>query len=237
MISCYNADMQLIPAVDLLGEDAVRLERGDYERVIFRRPVAPYLARVVATSPPLIHLVDLDGARTGVPRPDLVRRCVEAAAGVPLQVSGGLRRVADALAVVESGAARVIVGTAAWAGPDALTPFVDALGDRLVVALDVRGGEVQIRGWTASSGLGVDEALARCRDAGVARLHVTAIDRDGTLAGPDLDLYRSVCRAGIPVVAAGGVRDEDLPALAAVGCEAAVMGLAYLERLGIDLTG
>ncbi|MFI5036752.1 MAG: HisA/HisF-related TIM barrel protein [Acidimicrobiales bacterium] len=226
--------MQLIPAVDLLGEDAVRLERGDYERVIFRRPVAGFLARVVATAPPLIHLVDLDGARHGAPRPDLVRRCVEAASGVPLQVSGGLRRVEDALAVVECGAARVIVATAAWSDPDALAAFVGALGDRLVVALDVRDGQIQVRGWTASTGLGVDQALARCRAAGVARLHVTAIERDGTLTGPDLALYERVCAAGIPVVAAGGVRDEDLPALAALGCEAAIMGLGYLARLGVD---
>jgi phosphoribosylformimino-5-aminoimidazole carboxamide ribotide isomerase len=236
MLSCYNADMQLIPAVDLQGEDAVRLERGDFDRVLFRRPVEEFLVAVAATSPPLIHLVDLDGARTGAPRVELVRRCVALARGVPLQVSGGLRRVEDAVAVLDAGAARVIVGTAAWADPDSLGPWVAALGGQLIVAIDVREGEVAIRGWTASSGLGVDEALDRCRAAGVTRLHVTAIDRDGTLGGPDLELYARACGSGLAVIAAGGVRDVDLDALAEVGCEAAIMGLAYLSRLGIDVT-
>ncbi|MDE3064731.1 MAG: 1-(5-phosphoribosyl)-5-[(5-phosphoribosylamino)methylideneamino] imidazole-4-carboxamide isomerase [Acidobacteriota bacterium] len=229
--------MQLIPAVDLLGEDAVRLERGDYERVLFRYPVAGFLARVVATRPPLIHLVDLDGARSGAARPALVARCVAAAGDVGLQVSGGLRRVEDALGVVAAGARRVIVGTAAWSSPEAMGAFVAALGERLVVALDVRDGQVQVRGWTASSGLGVPEALSRCREAGVARVHVTAIERDGTLGGPDLELYREVCASGLAVVAAGGVRDEDLAALEEAGCEAAVMGLGYLSRLGLDVAG
>ena len=118
--------MQLIPAVDLLGEDAVRLERGDYDRVLFRHPVEEFLARVVATSPSMIHLVDLDGARHGAPRVDLVRRCVGWAGSVPLQVSGGLRRVEDARDVLGAGATRVIVGTAAWSSPAALAGFVDA---------------------------------------------------------------------------------------------------------------
>ena len=227
--------MQLIPAVDLLGEDAVRLERGDYERVLFRHPVEDFLARVVATQPSMIHLVDLDGARHGAPRVELVRRCVGWAGAVPLQVSGGLRRVDDALEVLGVGASRVIVGTAAWSSPTALTTFVDAIGERLVVALDVRDGQVAVSGWSETSGIGVAEALTRCADAGVARLHVTAISRDGTLAGPDLDLYAVACAVGIPVVAAGGVRDEDLSALETLGCEAAIMGLAYVERLGISL--
>jgi phosphoribosylformimino-5-aminoimidazole carboxamide ribonucleotide (ProFAR) isomerase len=225
--------MQLIPAVDLLGEDVVRLERGDYDRVVFRRPLEEYLGLVAATSPPLIHLVDLEAARSGVTRRELVSRCVELAGPVPLQVSGGLRTVEDARAVVDAGAARVIVGTAAWSAPHAMEPFVAALGERLVVALDVRDGEVQVRGWTASSGLGIDEALSRCVDAGVSRLHVTAIERDGTLAGPDLDLYRRVCAGPLPIVAAGGVRDRDLADLEEVGCEAAIMGLGFLARLGL----
>ena len=82
----------------------------------------------------------------------------------------------------------------------------------------------------------MDDAVARCVDAGVTRLHVTAISRDGTMQGPDLALYEQVCRGGIRVVAAGGVRDEkDVDDLEAIGCEAAIMGLGYLKRLGITL--
>jgi phosphoribosylformimino-5-aminoimidazole carboxamide ribotide isomerase len=227
--------MQVIPALDLLGDDAVRLEQGDFERVLFRQPLEAFMARIVATAPPLIHIVDLQGARDGALRPEVVARCVRVAGDIPLQVSGGIRSIDAARGALGAGASRIIVGTAAWEG-DALELFAQTFGDQLLVALDVRDGRIAIHGWTESSGRDVDEALARCRDAGVVRLHVTAIDRDGTMRGPDLDLYRRVCASGLAVVAAGGVRDDvDVAALADVGCEAAVMGLGYLTRLGLTL--
>jgi phosphoribosylformimino-5-aminoimidazole carboxamide ribotide isomerase len=228
--------MQVIPALDLLGDDAVRLEQGDFERVIFRQPIEKFMARIVATSPPLIHIVDLQGARDGALRPEVIARCASAAGTVPLQVSGGIRSIDVARAALDAGAARIIVGTAVWEGHDALELFADAIGEQLLVALDVRDGRIAIRGWTESSALDVAEALVRCRDAGIRRLHVTAIDRDGTMRGPDLGLYRQVCASGIAVVAAGGVRDDrDVVALGDVGCEAVVMGLGYLGRLGLNL--
>jgi phosphoribosylformimino-5-aminoimidazole carboxamide ribotide isomerase len=228
--------MQVIPALDLLGNDAVRLEQGDFQRVIFRQPIEAFMARIVATTPPLIHIVDLQGARDGALRGDVIRRCADVADGIPLQVSGGIRSVDAVRAALDAGAQRVIVGTAAWESEDSLALFARTFGERLLVALDVAGGEIAVRGWTVSSGLSVDDALARCVEAGVARLHVTAIDRDGTMRGPDLALYRQACSSGIAVVAAGGIRDEDdVEALAAIGCEAAVMGLGYLTRLGLSL--
>ncbi len=234
MLTCYYATMQLIPAIDLLDDDVVRLEQGNYDRVLFRWPVEDFLARVIATHPPLIHVVDLQGARDGHVRLNLVARCVQAAGAVPLQVSGGIRSIVEAHEVLAAGAQRVIVGTALWREPDSLAPFVAALGARLVAAIDVRDGRLAVRGWLADAGLDVHEALRRCRDAGVARLHVTAIERDGTLSGPDLALYETACSVGIPVVAAGGVREQDLASLAALGCEAAVMGVGYLTRLGLN---
>jgi phosphoribosylformimino-5-aminoimidazole carboxamide ribotide isomerase len=228
--------MQVLPALDLLGDDAVRLEQGDFDRVLFRQPVEEFMARIVATEPPLIHVVDLQGARDGALRLDVVRRCVAVSGGIPVQVSGGVRSLDAVRAALDAGATRVIVGTAAWEVPEALELFAQTFGEQLLVALDVRDGQLATRGWTESSGVGVDEALDRCRDAGVVRLHVTAIERDGTLRGPDLALYRRACASGIAVVAAGGVRDDrDLDALAAIGCEAAVMGLGYLPRLGLQL--
>ena len=228
--------MQIIPALDLLGDNAVRLEQGDYDRVLFRQPIEEFMGRIVATSPELIHVVDLQGARDGALRLDIVTRCLNAAQGIPLQVSGGIRSIDAAKAAIETGASRVIVGTAAWAEPESLKAFADALGEQLVVALDVRDGEISVRGWLSSTGVSVDDAVARCVDAGVTRLHVTAISRDGTMQGPDHALYEQVCRGGIRVVAAGGVRDEkDVDDLEAIGCEAAIMGLGYLKRLGITL--
>ncbi len=226
--------MQIIPALDLLGQDAVRLEQGDYERVLFREPLEAFMARLVATRPALIHVVDLEGARDGALRPALIERCRVAAQGIPLQVSGGIRSVEAARDALSAGAARVIVGTALWAQDEALSTFVGALGDQLVAAIDVKDGRLGVRGWTNISTVTVEEALERCHDAGVVRVHVTAIQRDGTMSGPDLPLYETACASGLAVVAAGGVRgDADLEALERVGCEAAVMGVGYLKRLGL----
>jgi len=228
--------MQIIPALDLLGNDAVRLEKGDYDNVIFRQPIEEFMGRIVATSPALIHIVDLQGARDGALRSDVIARCAGVANGIALQVSGGIRSVAAAREALDAGASRVIVGTAAWSTPDALQEFADALGDQLLIAFDVRDGQLAVKGWLASTGLGIDEALERCVAAGVRRLHVTAIERDGTMRGPDLDLYRRVCESPLAIVAAGGVRDDnDVAALEDVGCEAAVMGMGYLPRLGLNI--
>jgi len=205
----------------------VRLHRGDYDDVVERAADPVALARRwVEAGARRVHLVDLDGARSGRVRPELVHLVAAAVAPVPLQASGGIRSLADARALLAAGQQRVIVGTAAWPDP---TPWAEPLGAALVVALDVRDGTVRAAGWTEEAGLAVDEAVQRCLTAGVGRVLCTAIERDGTLAGPDLDLIERVAGRGLHVLAAGGVRSpEDVVALAAAGAEAAVVGRALL---------
>lgn len=218
----FDGPIEVIPAVDVLGGQAVRLERGDYDAVVERAddPVA-LAARWAQEGARRIHLVDLDGARSGVIRPELVR-AVREAAGLPVQASGGIRSLADARALLDAGADRVVVGTAAWPDP---TPWLE-LGEALVLAVDVAVGELRGRGWTEGTGVRLADALVR---AAGARLLVTAIDRDGTLAGPDLQLVRQAAASGSPVLAAGGVRSPaDVEALAAAGAEATVVGRALL---------
>lgn len=218
----FDGPIEVIPAVDVLGGQAVRLERGDYDAVVERAddPVA-LAARWAQEGARRIHLVDLDGARSGVIRPELVR-AVREAAGLPVQASGGIRSLADARALLDAGADRVVVGTAAWPDP---TPWLE-LGEALVLAVDVAAGELRGRGWTEGTGVRLADALVR---AAGARLLVTAIDRDGTLAGPDLQLVRQAAASGSPVLAAGGVRSPaDVEALAAAGAEATVVGRALL---------
>jgi phosphoribosylformimino-5-aminoimidazole carboxamide ribotide isomerase len=217
----FDQRIEVIPAVDVLGEGAVRLERGAYDSVVERagEPVA-LAQRWVAAGAKRIHLVDLDGARSGHVRPELVRAI--AALGVPLQASGGIRSLDDARALLDAGADRVVVGTAAWPDP---SPWFE-LGEALVLALDVRDGEVRTAGWTVGSGIRFGEALAL---AEARRVLVTAIDRDGTLAGPDVDLVRQAVDAGGRVLAAGGIRSvADVVALANAGAEAAIVGRALL---------
>src|SRR4051794_28992088 len=221
----FEQEIEVIPAVDVLGEDAVRLERGDYHAVVERAgDPAALAARWVEAGARRIHLVDLDGARIGRTRPELVRAV--AGLGVPLQASGGIRSLEDARALLAAGADRVVVGTAAWPDP---APWLE-LGEALVLAVDVRDGRVRARGWTEDAGLTFTEALER---AAGARVLVTAIDRDGTLAGPDLPLVEQAAEAGLRVLAAGGVRSPtDVEALASVGAEAAIVGRALLSGGG-----
>lgn len=223
---------EVVPAIDLLGDEAVRLERGAFDRVVLRETDPGALARRFAEAGArTIHVVDLDGARDGRCRPQAIAALVRAAAPAVVQASGGVRTSRDAGALVEAGAERIVVGTAAWATPDALERYVAELGERLVVAVDVRDGRVVTQGWTAESGLTVGEALERCASAGVPRLLCSAVERDGTLAGPDLELLADVVRgAAAPVLAAGGIRSrDDIAAVEAVGCAGAIVGRALLD--------
>ncbi len=222
----------MIPAIDVLGDEAVRLRQGAFDHVVMRGGDPVALARRFADAgAPIIHVVDLDGARSGRLRTELVRTLVSAAHPTAIQASGGIRSPADAKRVLEAGAERVVVGTAAFGTRGALTAFVQAVGERLIVALDARRGRIAAAGWTRDSGLTVAEAAEGCAAAGVARLLCTAIERDGTLGGPDLELFTRVrARFGLPVLAAGGVATSaDLDEIASVGCEGAVVGRALLE--------
>jgi phosphoribosylformimino-5-aminoimidazole carboxamide ribotide isomerase len=217
----FDGPIEVIPAVDVLGEEAVRLHQGNYDAVVERVSDPAALARRWAgAGARRIHLVDLDGARSGRVRPELVRAAAEAR--LPVQASGGIRTLDDARALLDAGADRVVVGTAAWPDP---TPWFE-LGEALVLALDVRDGQVRAAGWTESAGISLAAALEVVSNR---RVLATAIDRDGTLAGPDLELVAAAVAAGARVLAAGGVRSpSDVHALAAAGAEAAVVGRALL---------
>src|SRR5581483_6139206 len=228
LLGWEDTPIEVIPAVDVLGAGAVRLRQGDYDDVVEQPGDPVALARAFAAAGAgRIHLVDLDGARSGRVRPELVREVAAVVAPARVQASGGIRSPADARSLLAAGAERVVVGTAAFPDP---APWAAELGDRLVVALDVRDGRIRTAGWT-QSGLPLDDALARCREARVERILCTAIDRDGTLSGPDLALVETVAQAGAAVLAAGGIRSPtDVAALARAGAEAAVVGRALLAR-------
>jgi phosphoribosylformimino-5-aminoimidazole carboxamide ribotide isomerase len=218
--------MLVIPAVDVLEGRAVRLVQGDYDRVGVEAgdPLA-LVRRAAAASPPFVHVVALAAARDGGVPVELARAVVGAAAPVPVQLGGGVRSVADVEALREAGVARVMMGTAAF-GETPLAEFGD-----VVVAVDVADGIVRTHGWRDSSGLTTAAALARCVDAGVTRVLCTAVARDGTATGPDLELLREARTlfAG-ELLAAGGIRDDDdVAALAALGVDGCVVGRAWLE--------
>ncbi len=211
----------------MLEGRAVRLHQGRRERVAIEGgdPVA-LARRFVEEGATRLHLVDLDGAFAGAPSPGLLERVAAIAAHVPLQVGGGYRSLEAIDAALAAGADRVLVGTAALA-PGFLERAVARFGDRLVAAVDARDGRVAVEGWTRTSDVGAAELAAACASAGVARLLVTSTRRDGSLAGPDVELLESVLAAGLPVLAAGGVATlADLRELRRLGCEGAVVGSA-----------
>jgi phosphoribosylformimino-5-aminoimidazole carboxamide ribotide isomerase len=217
-----------IPAVDVLDGRAVRLLRGDYDRVEVDAgdPLA-LVRRAASHAPPFVHVVALGAARDGGAPLELAREAVEAAGAVPVQLGGGVRSPEDVLALVDAGVTRVVVGTAAF-GP---TPLREFVSDWVAVAIDVAGGIVRTNGWLESTELTTARALERCADAGVATVICTAIDRDGTQSGPDLELLREVrtCFAG-RVLAAGGIRDAaDVAAVRDLGLDGVVVGRAWLD--------
>lgn len=220
--------MEVMPAIDVLDGRAVRLAEGRRDAVTLEGGDPVELARRFASEGAMrLHVVDLDGAFSGMPSLDLVA-ALAAAGRLPLQVGGGYRTIEALEAAIDAGAERVMVGTAALS-PGFLTAAVAMTGSGLVVAVDVRNGRVAVEGWTRSSSLTAPELARRCAEAGVARLLVTATARDGSLAGPDLDLLAQVLPIGLPVIAAGGIASiSDLVALQELGCEAAVVGSALL---------
>jgi len=222
------AEFAIVPAVDLLDGQAVRLTQGDYARVDRMGDPLELVRRAAAAFPPFVHVVALGAARDGGVSPALAGAVVDAAAPVPVQLGGGVRSVADAVALAEVGVARVTVGTAAF-GETPLDELVAAV--ELVVAIDVADGIVRTAGWRESSGLTTAAALARCSAAGVRHVLCTAIERDGTRSGPDLELLREArARYDGELLAAGGIRDAaDVAAIRELGLDGAVVGRAWLD--------
>lgn len=221
-------DFDVIPAIDVLEGRVVRLSRGRREAVTIEGGDPVELARRFRDEGARrLHLVDLDGAFSGTPTLDLVER-VARACGLPLQVGGGYRTAAVIASALDAGADRVMVGTAALS-PPFLADATDRFGGRLVVAIDARDGQVAVDGWTRTSEM-TPAAFARdCADVGVERLLVTSTTRDGSLAGPDVDLLADVLAARLPVIAAGGISSlEDVLAVRDLGCESTIAGSALL---------
>jgi phosphoribosylformimino-5-aminoimidazole carboxamide ribotide isomerase len=219
---------EVLPAIDVLEGRCVRLAGGDRALVTIEggEPEAA-AARFAAEGAPLLHLVDLDGAFSGRPTPGLVQRIVGAAGGTPVQVGGGYRTAEDVESALAAGAVRVMIGTAALS-PDFLRDAATRFGEHLVVAVDARDGLVVAEGWTAASAMPATELAGACAEAGVRRLLVTSASRDGSLAGPDLELLRATIEAsGLPVIAAGGIASlDDVLRLREIGCAGAVLGSA-----------
>ena len=223
--------MIVIPAIDLRGGRAVRLVQGDPENeTAYSTDPVEVAVGFQEEGARRLHVVDLDAAfAEGDNRPVVAEIC--RSVQVPVQVGGGMRSPETIEDVLAAGAARAILGTAAATDPTFVRRAVEEHAEAIVVAVDVRGGRVMVRGWQ-EEGPAIEKAIPALDDAGAPRYLVTSIARDGTLRGPDMTLYEDIRRlTERPIIASGGVRDaDDVWALRDLGCEAAVAGKALYEK-------
>jgi len=224
--------LELLPAVDVAGGQAVRLVQGEAgSETGYGDPLAAALDWQLGGAE-WIHLVDLDAAfGRGSNAALLADVAAELAGkGVKVELSGGIRDDASLERALATGATRVNLGTAALEDPEWTAQVIASHGPAIAVGLDVRGTTLAARGWTQEGG-DLWEVLARLDDAGCARYVVTDVTKDGTLRGPNLDLLREVCaRTHAPVVASGGISSladlEALRSLVPLGVEGAIVGKA-----------
>lgn len=220
-------------AVDVLGGRAVRLREGRREDLTDYGPALDALARWADAGARYLHVVDLGAAFGGAPGlAAILRQARQRWPSLVIQAGGGVRGAGDAERLAEAGADRVILGSLVFSDPEEAGRCVKALGSgRCVAALDVREGRVLVRGWTLEAGASLEDACERAASLGFTEALVTDIARDGLLAGPALDLYGSWSRAGLGLIASGGIASvEDLNALARMPrVTGAVVGKALYE--------
>ena len=222
--------MILLPAIDLYGQKAVRLVRGDYAQmtVYSDDPVslAKEFERQGATH---LHMVDLEGAKDGTtPHLSLVER-VAKETGLSIEIGGGIRSMETVERYLSCGVSRVILGTAAVTDEVFLRAAVAAYGEHIAVGADVREGYLSIRGWQEQSAFTLEDFLARMQAIGVQTVICTDISKDGMLGGTNLALYRALSEQySLRLIASGGVSDlSDLRALREMRLYGAILGKAY----------
>jgi phosphoribosylformimino-5-aminoimidazole carboxamide ribotide isomerase len=225
----------LYPAIDIADGKAVRLVQGDFDAETVYADSPLDAARTwVQAGARYLHVIDLDGARTGAPQNLHHVERIAGELGVPVQVGGGLRSVDAVRDVVGAGATRVVLGTAAFTDVDFLDEVVAEFGERTVVSVDTRGGFVSTAGWTETTDLPAAEVIGRMQDRGVHSFVFTDVDRDGMLDGPDLDGVRRVAEVvrGRFMYSGGIGSRDDLVALARlrqVNLAGVIVGKALYE--------
>lgn len=224
--------MLIYPAIDLLAGRCVRLRQGDYSReTVFSDDPAEVAHRWVELGADRLHVVDLDGAKTGKPVNGPVIRKIVETAGVPVQLGGGLRTDNDLAAVFDWGVWWAVLGTRALQAPHRLRAAATRHPDRLVLGLDAKDGFVATEGWVSVSRVPAVELAQQLADAPLAAIVYTDIATDGMMGGPNFEALATMQVAvRLPVIASGGVCNlEHVRRLAAAGCYGCIIGRALYE--------
>lgn len=229
----------IIPAIDLIDGCVVRLHQGDYgaRRDYGEDPLAR-LQRYQASGAQLLHIVDLTGAKDPKARQIPLLRELLSSLSIPVQTGGGIRSADDVRSLLDAGAARVVVGSAAVKRTDEVAGWMKTFGaDKLVLALDVRintagNAEVAVSGWQENSGVLMDDLIRAFEPAGLRYVLTTDISKDGTLAGPNTALYAKLAQTfpNIDFQASGGIGSlDDIRAVSHTGAAGVIVGRALLE--------
>ncbi|ABU58982.1 1-(5-phosphoribosyl)-5-[(5-phosphoribosylamino)methylideneamino]imidazole-4-carboxamide isomerase [Roseiflexus castenholzii] len=221
--------MEIIPAIDLKDGRCVRLYQGDFQQVtVYGDDPVAIAQHWFEQGAPRLHLVDLDGARSGQPVHTDIIRAIVRSFGAPVQLGGGLRSIEAVERALELGVQRVVLGTAAVEHPDMIAHLVAQFGDAIAVAIDARNGMAATAGWTETAAMSAVDLLERMVTLGVRRVIYTDISRDGTLSEPNIAATGALVRPDGPaIIASGGISTLDhLRRLADVGVEGAIVGRA-----------
>lgn len=229
--------MKIFPAIDLFGGQAVRLYKGDYDQMTVYDPEPLNTVRKFeAAGASNLHLVDLEGAKTGQTTNLPTIEKLAKSTGLFIEVGGGIRNMDTVRRYLDAGASRVILGTAAVTDPDFTAQAVAQYGEKIAVGADLKDGKVAIKGWLETSQDGWQTFFDRMQQLGVKTIICTDISRDGAMEGTNRELYRTLAvRYPMDIIASGGVSSlEDIQALKAAGVAGAIIGKAYYTG-AIDL--
>ncbi len=230
--------MRIYPAIDIIDGACVRLVQGDYSRKTkFNDSPLEVAKRWEALGGEFIHIVDLDGAKSGkMPNFELIKNIAQSLS-VPIEVGGGIRDMDAIEKYLENGVARVILGTSALSKPELVKEAVLKYGDRIAVGIDAKDGMVAVNGWEEVSQTPAIEMAKEMEKIGVKYIIYTDIATDGMLSGPNLDAMQEMVNAvSANIIASGGVTAiEDVEALKNVGVEGAIIGKAlYMDRIDLS---
>ena len=222
--------MFIYPAIDLVGGKAVRLFKGDYAQMTVYSDNPVSVAKdFQAAGAKYIHLVDLEGAKSGVPENLATIRAIIRQTDLFVEVGGGIRNMETVETYLDSGVNRVILGTAAVTDPTFLEAALAKYGEQIAVGVDLKDGFVAIKGWTETSELTADAFFEKMQKLGVKTIICTDISRDGAMKGTNRELYKALSQKyAIDLIASGGVSTlEDVQALADMDLHGAIIGKAY----------
>ncbi len=221
--------MYIIPAIDLIDGKAVRLQKGDYNKVtVYSDSPAEVAEGFERDGAKMLHVVDLDGAKDGTTANfDTVKEIIRRT-GLSVEIGGGVRNIERVKKYIDIGVDRVIIGTAAVTDPDFLREAVRLYGEKIVVGVDVKDGYVAIKGWLEVSEVSCNDFCEYLSSLGVKTVICTDISKDGMMSGTNLELYRDLNeRFGMNIIASGGVSTlDDVRALGKMNMYGAILGKA-----------